>query len=410
MSIFKKIKSLLTPPEGLENPANYYKDLSYVVMLGSSQPLLGAIAIIIVKQILEGDNQQVALIQAGSMAGLLLSLFFTRYLAGSKPQTSYALPQVLGWLAIIGCGLVSSSMSFSLLVFFTLTMFHISSPCQGLLYQQIYPAKLRGRTIAKVKQWQLLVALSLSWLLGHMIETSPYSYPPAYWISGVLGLLACLLFMTIQTREHQQRKENHGSFQDYLRILTGNRHFFLFMLFQFILGVANLSGLAVFQVFINDSQYLGLSPEEAALVAGILPPLAMFMSVQLWGRIFDGMNIVVYRAITSAVIGLGFLIYPLFGFWGAILGSIIWGVGRGGGQLAWSIGVLDFAPEGQASAYLSIHTFLTGVRGVVAPFLGIWLIDTKMQPETLFYGVALLIFLSAALTLAFVKVPNRSQD
>ena len=401
------LKKIMGPPAAVAIPSNYYKDLSYVMLLGCSQPILGAIAIIIVKQVLDGSNQLVALIQAGSMAGLLVSLFYTKFFSSSKPQKDYAIPQIFGWLAIILSGFSNTAMTFAALTFFALAMFHISSPSQGVLYQRIYGAVSRGRIVGRIKQWQLLVAVSVSFALGHVLETSPNSYHPAYVGIGILGLASAFIFMSINSQSDLPSSDHRPPFKSYIKILYQDRRFSLFMLFQFLLGIANISGIAVFQVFINDKEYLALSPEQAALVTGVLPPLAMFFSIRAWGWVFDRVNIIHFRIMTSVVMGVGFLLYPIFGFWGAMLGTLVWGIGRGGGQLAWSIGVLDFAPDGQSSSYLSIHTFLTGVRGVVAPFLGIWILETQLEPAQLFWLVSGLIFLSAILTWKFVPQPEQ---
>lgn len=400
----KMLNSLFGLPAQIDQPSNYYKDLSYLILLGCSQPILGAIAVIIVKQVLNGSNQLVALIQAGSMSGLLISLFYTKYFSSRFPQKDYAKPQVLAWFAIIGAGLVQDPLSFALLVCFALAMLHISSPSQAVLYQQIYRPKDRGRIVGRVKQWQLFVAVFLSWLLGHMLELAPLSYPPVYTVTGILGLCLCMVYMTINNSHSNIENMERPPFRVYINVLRHDRRFLKFMVFQFLLGIANISGIAVFQVFINDKQYLGLSPEQAALVSGVLPPLAMFFSVRIWGRIFDRVNIIQFRVMTSLVMGVGFLLYPLIGFWGAVAGAVVWGIGRGGGQLAWSIGILDFAPEGKSSIYISIHTFLTGVRGVIAPFLGIWILETQLAPQNLFWSVSGLIFLSAVLTWKMVPL------
>ncbi|MEM7182846.1 MAG: MFS transporter [Spirochaetota bacterium] len=399
------LSSLIAPPAGTHK-SNYYKNLIYVVMLGCSQPLVSSSAVIILKQVLHGSNQQVALIQSGSMAGLLLSLFYTRYLATGIAQKDYALPQIFAWFTLVRCAFIQTSFVFSLLVFITLVLFYISMPSLSILYQKIYSPKIRGVVVGKIKQWQVLSTLLLSWLLGYLVETSPSFYPPVYCLVGILGLLASLSFLTIESSQENKEESENISFHNYLNILLQDKQFMLFLLFQFLLGMANIAGVAVFQVYANDKNYLALSPEKAALIVGVLPALAMFASVRLWGAIFDRIDIINFRILTSITMGLGFFIYPFYGIWGATIGTIVWGFGRGGGQLAWSIGILDFAPEGQAASYLSIHTFLTGIRGVIAPFLGIWLVDTYIIPAQLFWGVATLIFISAILTKSLVKVPG----
>ena len=45
-------------------------------------------------------------------------------------------------------------------------------------------------------------------------------------------------------------------------------------------------------------------------------------------------------------------------------GAIIFGISYGGGDVAWSLWVTKFAPPERVADYMSIHTFLTGARGI----------------------------------------------
>jgi hypothetical protein len=49
------------------------------------------------------------------------------------------------------------------------------------------------------------------------------------------------------------------------------------------------------------------------------------------------------------------------------------GLGSGGGALAWNLGHLDFARPEEAEIYMGIHVSLTGLRGLIAPLIGMWL-------------------------------------
>src|SRR6185369_2434387 len=67
---------------------------------------------------------------------------------------------------------------------------------------------------------------------------------------------------------------------------------------------------------------------------------------------------------------------------GLIAGAIIFGISNAGGDVAWSLWVTKFAPAGRVADYMSVHTFLTGVRGVAAPMFAFWLV-TRVTPMTL---------------------------
>jgi MFS family permease len=55
-----------------------------------------------------------------------------------------------------------------------------------------------------------------------------------------------------------------------------------------------------------------------------------------------------------------------------MLGMIIFGIFRAGGEVAWNLWVTKIAPPELVADYMSVHTLLTGVRGIFAPFLGFY--------------------------------------
>ena len=79
-------------------------------------------------------------------------------------------------------------------------------------------------------------------------------------------------------------------------------------------------------------------------------------------------------------------------------GRFILGLARGGGSLAWNLGHNDFASQKLLAAYMGAHVTLTGIRGAVAPFVGILLYlgwsDVAFLPD--FEGIGMGVFLLAA--------------
>ena len=57
------------------------------------------------------------------------------------------------------------------------------------------------------------------------------------------------------------------------------------------------------------------------------------------------------------------------------LGAIVKGVAYGGGVLGWNLGHHDFAPAQRASQYMGVHMMLTGIRGLLAPVIGVSLYE-----------------------------------
>ena len=103
--------------------------------------------------------------------------------------------------------------------------------------------------------------------------------------------------------------------------------------------------------------------------------LVRIASTHFWGRLFDRHNFFVIRTVLNGVFLLAILTFfstrdlLVLG-----IGAGLFGFAVGGSNIAWNLWVTKFAPADRTSDYMSVHTFLTGFRGVAAPFVGFWLI------------------------------------
>ena len=74
-------------------------------------------------------------------------------------------------------------------------------------------------------------------------------------------------------------------------------------------------------------------------------------------------------------------------------GAVIRGVGFGGGVLAWNLGHQDYAPVEQSGQYMGLHVTLTGIRGLFAPALGIFLYTSLLAKG---YPAGTIVFVTGA--------------
>ena len=125
------------------------------------------------------------------------------------------------------------------------------------------------------------------------------------------------------------------------------------------------------------------------------------------------MGVVRHRVLTSVLIGLALVVWAYADSLAlAIVAAALGGLGMAGGQLIWMIGSLEFTQRDGLSTYASIHTFLTGLRGVIAPAFGVWLVHSPLlggEHRFFFLGAAVLVFLSAAGHGLFVRLPSREE-
>lgn len=206
------------------------------------------------------------------------------------------------------------------------------------------------------------------------------------------GILGALIYARVRLRgqsrlaraERASSKQHSPSFNPLsaFRVLKRDPRFLRYMICQFVLGTGNLMLFAPLTLILTeqfDASYL-----EGILVITIIPLVLMPLAIPGWARLLARMHVISFRAIHSwlfVVTGLLFLAgstleaFPLI-----VLGSIVMGIAFGGGVLAWNLGHQHFARPEQDSLYMSVHVTLTGVRGIIGPYLGV-LVYELLRPS-----------------------------
>ena len=83
----------------------------------------------------------------------------------------------------------------------------------------------------------------------------------------------------------------------------------------------------------------------------------------------------------------------------------LWGMANAGGNVTWALWVTKLADKHAVAEYMSVHTFLTGVRGLIAPSLAFAMI--KIMSFDAFAIACGITILSAS---CFIGVRARSSD
>jgi hypothetical protein len=159
---------------------------------------------------------------------------------------------------------------------------------------------------------------------------------------------------------------------------------------QFLLGVSNMmiEPAVVYAV----SRELGAGYGMSIAIVAVAPNLLSMATLPLWAGWVDRMHAAEFRAKHSWLWVFSQFVMGI----GTLAGSVLWigfarvvfGVARGGGNLAWSLGHNDFAHPERAGLYMGVHATLTGLRGAFAPFLGM-LLYLGAEPRSLPFGLEL---------------------
>ena len=185
----------------------------------------------------------------------------------------------------------------------------------------------------------------------------------------------------------------------HLNLLWRDRLFGWMLLSWMLIGVGNLITVPLRVEYLAAPEYgLQLGNQAVLLLTFAVPVGVRILASRWWGRLFDHLNFVWWRiAVNSCFIASFLVFYSSHGWFGLTLGMLLLGLAMAGGTIGWQLWVTKLAPPDQVSAYMSVHTFLTGLRGSFAPWIGYALLS-QWGP----FGVA--CFSTGLVTLASVMM------
>jgi MFS family permease len=144
-------------------------------------------------------------------------------------------------------------------------------------------------------------------------------------------------------------------------------------------------------------------------LTSVIPNLARLVMSPVWGWLFDRMNFFTLRVVLNIGFALGMLTFFGSGsIAGLIIAAIIYGMSNAGGDVAWSLWVTKFAPPGRVADYMSVHTFFTGLRGVLAPLVAFQLVRVWPMAAISWLGAGL-IALATAILIPEIKFGKRAR-
>jgi hypothetical protein len=177
-----------------------------------------------------------------------------------------------------------------------------------------------------------------------------------------------------------------------------------------LMGFANLMMIPMRVEMLANPQYgIAMTVGEIAFLTGVIPNVARIILSPIWGFLFDRANFFVLRVLLNVGFAIGILTFFMStDRRGLILGAIIYGISNAGGDIAWSLWVTKFAPDNRVADYMSVHTFFTGVRGMLAPITAFQLAKT-LSLTTLGVIATVLIFTATVLLLPEIKFGRRAK-
>ena len=360
-----------------------------------------------------------ALVAGGGSVGLLLSpvavhltqrLGWPSTLAASRLLllgvvaclTAAVCPRAAGWLYAPACVLALTSASAVI-------------PLLTQVYQDNYPADQRGRLYSRAFMLRIAAAVAFGFVGGQWLEPGPWvqshypalthaveQFPDRFRILVAFFAIALAVaswaVRRIPSRPLRHQPGTHPLAG--LRFIRTDRWFRQALIAWMLMGFANLAMLPMRVEYLGNPRYgLTKTAAEIALLTLVIPNAARLVLSPIWGWLFDRMNFFGLRIVLNVGFALGIAtFFTSNSETGLVVAAVIYGISNAGGDVAWGLWVTKFAPPDHVAEYMAVHTFMTGIRGVLAPFVAFQVVQ-HFSPQFMGWVSGAMILVASAILL-----------
>ena len=436
---------LLRP--GIYSRYAWYFQARAAVLLG----VWGGVAIhseYILLNILGGDPVHVATLVAVGTAGLFTGLFSGPLMQGRPKRPFFLLIGAGGrvGLLIMACASDPTVYLVGFAVFSVTDAFLI--PAMTSFYQASYPAAVRSQFFGRATRYGVVTLILVSLGTGYALEQQPQLFRHLLVLAAFTGAAGWWQMARVRPRTKRSnpntlmvsgasyalpesitdaaghatsgspvpavgtlrsRSRSRNPFVATVQLFNRDRRFFLFEMLFMIYGVAFMIVNAVIPTYLIAEYGIGFG--QIAWAKGMIFHGMLALGVPLVVHRFGNkspMAVCVIAffglAVTQVLIFLsphidhalhGGVLEPVYQATGGILmlylAFLLYGLSMSGVHVVWNLASIYFAGDDEPTTYQGGHTLLVGVRGVTAPFLGVWIATTFSAAAAFITSAALFL-------------------
>lgn len=261
-------------------------------------------------------------------------------------------------------------------------------PAQNSIYQKNIDNSRRAKVYGYTISLGMFVSVIVTFIGGRLLDTQVGFHRWILFATGIAGFISCVLLSRVKLPVEPCDKKDELSlgqaFREPVRrsvqLLKENKQFAAFERSFSIYGMGFIMMTPVIPIYLVD--VLDLSYTANFLSKGILSQAGMLFLSPALGKLHDRLH--PFRFISLSFGTLMF--FPLL----IIISSLfagnqtistilvfvayaIFGLAMTGINIAWNMSSIFFAGKEDAAMYQSVHVTMTGVRGLIAPVLGLGL-------------------------------------
>ena len=262
-------------------------------------------------------------------------------------------------------------------------------PAQNSIYQKninsTHRAKIYGYTISL----GMLISIGFTFFAGRLLDSQESMYRLILVLTGISGFISCVFLALVKIQEPVCTEiREKPRFRDVLadpihrtlKLLKENKQFAAFERSYSIYGMGFIMMTPIIPIYLVD--VLKLSYTTNFLAKGIISQVGLLFLSPYIGKIHDRLH--PFRFISVAFATL--FLYPILILLSSQLlqyhvlsvaivfaAYLVFGIAMAAVNISWNMSSIYFAGAEDAAMYQSVHVTMTGIRGLIAPVLGLLL-------------------------------------
>jgi len=359
-------------PDSLRTELTYRYDRLRAMAGGILETAGTTFLLLIAVRVFDAGPTAKALIVSGGAIGHILSPFAVAIIERGRWEASRAAAAIsfFGAACFVVAAVFPSLPVFIVASVTGMTAVNAVIPMLTQMYQENYSERERGAKFSRAVMIRVAVSAAFSWVAGSWLSARmDVRYP---WLLACFALAYAFNGFCLSRCPTRALKPERGmSLFRGLKYVKTDRSFRWVLASWMLMGFGNLMMWPLRVEFLANPKYgTDYSAVTIAVLTGVVPNVARFIMIPFWGRMFDRMNFFHLRA----VLNVGFAIGILAFFGGQsmpwlVFASVMFGISNAGGDIAWSLWVTKLAPPDRVADYMSVHTFNTGTRSLIAPLI-----------------------------------------
>jgi predicted MFS family arabinose efflux permease len=371
-------------------------DLTSMFLTGLYTGAVFPFVSVIARDDLKASTQVLAMLTAAPFLGNLMALFWARAMEGREKVPFVKWSQVAARVCIFLTLFAVGAWPFALVIGAAQVIGTIATPAYAAIIKDVYPDETRGQILSFTKSTviaaQVLATLIAGWLMKPSLPIPAISYRFVFPVAGLIGIVAALVFGRIHPAEAEQYaeverprepiaeqiKETGRFVWSTLGILRDDQAFRWFALSVFTYGFGNLMTIPLIPVIqVNE---LHISKSEVAVLTNVMQVVAV-VAYFYWGRYVDRRSpqrAVVVNILFNTTVPMVYILtafVPGVNAWTLLPAYLFSGLVLAGIDMAYFNALLTFSGPENVSRYQALQSFLLGIRGSIAPFVGSWLAE-----------------------------------